>query len=98
MRPSRVIEIPDGWRPVVIRPMIFGGLVVRSRRCTKSSATQLVGFVGSTFSELAIRASFRSGVMAMFEGGPTTEFGTPFKCSTEGGNFEKSRMEIESFP
>src|SRR5947208_9541583 len=64
----------------------------------KSSGTQFVGFDGSTFSELATSASFRSFVIAMFDGGPTTEFGTSTRCSTVGGNFEKSKIEIESGP
>src|SRR5215207_4085309 len=79
-------------------PMIRGGFAVKSSTCTKFSGIQLVALAGSTFRELAISASFRSRVMAMFDGGPMTEFGTSLTVSTDGGNLEKSRMESVSGP
>src|SRR5215218_6975441 len=79
-------------------PTIRGGFAVKSSTCTKFSGTQLVGLAGSIFSELAMSASFRSRVMAMFEGGPMTELGTSLTVSTDGGNLEKSRMESVSGP
>src|SRR5689334_11202726 len=46
--------------------------------------------------EFAMSAKRPSGVMAMLDGGPTTELGTSGTCRTAGGNVEKSRMLIES--
>ena len=34
--------------------------------------------------------------MAMLDGGPITEFGMSLRCWTDGGNFEKFSIEIES--
>src|SRR2546427_2695329 len=94
--PWGAMERPDGWRPVRAWLMTFGGMVVRSSTCTNDSGTQLVAFCGSTLSELEISAIRRSGVMAMLDGGPITEFGMSLRFRTDGGNFEKFSMEIES--
>src|SRR5438876_4442364 len=94
--PLGVIERPDGWRPVFASPTTFGGSAERSSTCINDSGTQLVAFCGSTLSELEISAIRRSGVMAMLDGGPITEFGMSLRFRTDGGNFEKFSMEIES--
>src|SRR6266536_2587979 len=78
--------------------MTFGGLAVRASTCTNDSGTQLVASCGSALSELEISAIRRSGVMAMFDGGPITEFGMSLTCWTDGGNVEKFNIEIESGP
>ena len=94
--PLAVIERPDGWRPVRALPTTFGGWAVRSSTCTNDSGTQWVASCGSTLSELEISAIRWSGVMAILDGGPTTEFGMSLRCWTDGGNFEKFSIEIES--
>ena len=73
------MDAPEGWRPVVTLPITLGGAVARSSTCTKDSGTQFVGFAASSFSEFAISASRRSGVMAMLDGGPITELGISFR-------------------
>src|SRR5262245_12489539 len=60
------------------------------------SGSHLVASRGSILIELAINASRRSGVRAMFDGGPMTEFCTLVRCWTAGGNVEKFRIVIES--
>src|SRR6266496_745182 len=78
--------------------MTFGGWAVRSSTCRNDSGTQLVASYGSALSELEISAIRRSGVMAILDGGPITEFGMSLRCWTDGGNFEKFNIEIESGP
>src|SRR6266487_2487315 len=78
--------------------MTFGGLAVMASTCTNDSGTQLVASCGSALSGLEISASRRSGVMAMFDGGPITELGMSLTCWTDGGNVEKFNIEIESGP
>src|SRR4029079_8006298 len=48
------------------------------------------------FIESAISARDRSGVIAMFDGGPITVLETSSMCWTLGGKVEKSRIEMES--
>ena len=46
--------------------------------------------------EFATSASVPSGLIAIFDGGPITEFGTSFSVTICGGNFAKFRIETES--
>src|SRR6185503_10086048 len=96
--PLGAIDKPEGWRPVFALPTTFGGLAVRSSTCTNDSGTQFVASCGSALSEFEINAIRRSGEMAMLDGGPITEFGMSLRCWTDGGNFEKFNIEIESGP